>query len=128
MLNNNLTNQYVTFGGYRDDIHKIMPSCYLGVIASTGWDSFTMSSIEMASCGLPLIASKLQGLREAVDDNVTGYVFPPGDHVNLSKRIMELVDNPDKWSQMSKAARKRILSGFSIDQQILKLVDIISSM
>jgi len=62
------TEKYIMFGGYHDDINKIIASCDLGVIASTGWDSFTMSSIEMASTGLPLVVSNLQGLVETIDN------------------------------------------------------------
>src|SRR5690606_30665190 len=47
----------VTFGGYRDDIERLHRGCHAGIIASTGWDSLTMSAIEMQASGLPLIVS-----------------------------------------------------------------------
>lgn len=79
--------EHVTFAGYRSDVEKIIPGCYLGTIASTGWDSFTMSSIEIASCGLPLIVSNLQGLAETVEDEKTGFLFTPGNFAELSEHI-----------------------------------------
>ncbi len=116
---------HVTFGGYRNDIHQFLPSCYVACIASTGWDSFTMSSIEMASCGLPLIVSDLPGLSETVDDNSTGFRFPVGDARSLAEKFIMLLDNPERHQLMSNASRKRVLEKFTRAQQISKLADII---
>jgi len=109
---------HVTFAGYRTDVENIIPSCYLGTIASTGWDSFTVSSLEIASCGLPLIVSNLQGLKETVQHNETGLLFEPGDHQALSQHICHLIDNPKIRQNMSNNARQRIQSQFSLQHQI----------
>ena len=61
-----------------------MSSSTLGVIALTGWDSFTLSSVEMAPCGFPLVVSRLQGLIETADDGGTGYLFDMDDHNALA--------------------------------------------
>ncbi|MEP1728008.1 MAG: glycosyltransferase family 4 protein, partial [Marinobacter sp.] len=61
MLQSSQALEHVTFAGYRKDVPQLMRSAYIGTIASTGWDSFTMSSVEMLSSGLPLIVSELQG-------------------------------------------------------------------
>ncbi len=114
--------EHVTFGGYRSDLDKILRSVYVGVIASTGWDSFTMSSLEIASSGIPLIVSNLQGLSETVDHNETGFIFTPGNHLELSARIIELLDNPDIRMRMGRNARMRILNGYTKEQQIEQLV------
>ncbi len=121
MYTGTASEQYITFGGYRDDINRILPSSYVGVIASTGWDSFPMSSLEMASSGLPLIASKLQGIVEGIENDKTGYLIEPGDHSSLADRIEQLLDDPQLHKDMSIAAREWILSNFSREQQIENL-------
>lgn len=116
---------HVTFAGYRNDIERIMPSCYLGIIASTGWDSFTMSSLEMASSGLPLLVSNLQGLVETIDQGETGYTFQPGDHIALSKLIISLLDDQEARNLLGKNARKRILAKFTRQKQLDRLVALV---
>ena len=69
---------WIRFLGYRRDVVQIFQSAYCGIIPSSGWDSFTLSSVEMAACGLPIIASRLQGLAEAVLHEKTGLNFEPG--------------------------------------------------
>lgn len=116
---------YVTFAGYRNDIEKIMPSCYLGMIASTGWDSFTMSSLEMASSGLPLLVSNLQGLVETIDEGKTGHSFQAGNHIELSKLIISLLDDYATRNLLGENARKRVLSKFTEQKQIERLVTLV---
>lgn len=116
---------HITFGGYRKEVERIMPCCYMGVIASTGWDSFPLSPLEMQSCGLPVVASALQGLKECVEDGVTGFSVTPGDHLELSGRVMQLLSAPGLRERMSNAARQRILNKFTATRQIENLSDIL---
>lgn len=117
---------YITFGGYRSDIEKLMGSADIGVIASTGWDSFTMSSIEMAASGLPLVVSNLQGLAETVVPGRTGYLFSPGDYVELAERLVELQEDPRKRRIMGDEARKRAVTQFSKEFQVEQLAKVFS--
>lgn len=111
----------VVFGGYRDDLHRVIPGCDVGIIASTGWDSFPMSSLEMAACGLPLLVSALQGLVETVEEGVTGFLFEPGNSRQLADRIAQLTSDRELMHALSRAARKRIVSGFTLEHQRKRL-------
>ena len=125
MLADEGARSHVTFGGYRNDIEKIMPSCHLGIIASTGWDSFTMSSLEMASSGLPLLVSNLQGLAETIDEGKTGHSFEPGNHIELSQLIISMLNNDEIRNHMGENARKRILSKFTDKKQIERIASLV---
>lgn len=121
LYQNSMAQNHITFAGYRDDLAKITPCCYTGVIASTGWDSFTVSSLEMASCGLPLIVSNLQGLPETIEPDVTGFLFNTGDSLDLASKLIQVLDDPVLHRSMSNAARNRILQNFTFDYQVQKL-------
>jgi len=121
LLEGTRARDHVTFGGYRNDVPDILPHCEMGTIGSIGWDSFTMSSLEMAAAGLPLVVSDLQGLRETVEDGETGFLFPPGDHVSLADRIETILDEPERRAAMSAAARRRILDHFTTRRQVDEL-------
>ena len=108
---------FITFAGYRDDIPLLMSGCYAGVIASTGWDSFPRTSLEMAASGLPLLVSDLPGINETVDDGVTGLLFKPGDHIDLADKLIYLLSRPDTRDQFSNASIKRVHGSFTLDIQ-----------
>jgi glycosyltransferase involved in cell wall biosynthesis len=125
MLQSKASKAHVTFGGYRDDITQILPGCYIGTIASTGWDSFTMTSLEIASCGLPLLVSDLQGLVETIEDGKTGYSFHQGDHTDLAKYIDKFLDDETLRNEFGKQARVRILAGYSQQHQVNNLIEVV---
>lgn len=107
---------FITFGGYRPDIPEILRSCHIGMIASTGWDSFPMSGIEMAAAGLPVVISDLVGLREVITDD-TGLKFPVGDPVEAANCVERLLEDEPLRQGMGMHGRARAVSDFSVDRQ-----------
>ena len=108
---------HVIFAGYRNDLPDIMPGCDLGVVASTGWDSFPMSTLEMAASGLPIVVSRLQGLVETLSDGETGYTFTPGNAEQLADKILQLTSNAELYQKFSQNSVTRILQGYTLNHQ-----------
>ena len=127
MLEGSPAKDYVTFAGYRNDLEKFHRSSKLGVIASSGWDSFTMSSIEMMSSGLPMVVSKLQGLQETIEDNINGFFFEPENVEMFATKIVNLIDDESLHKKFSTASRKRAIELFSMELQIERLSRLIGA-
>jgi glycosyltransferase involved in cell wall biosynthesis len=111
----------IRFGGYRSDVAKIYPSCFCGVIATSGWDSFPRSPLEMAASGLPVIASRLQGLPESVLDQQTGLLFEPGNAGELADCIEKLLDHPELAAEYGRRGRERCERELNRDNQRRRL-------
>ncbi len=118
---------YISFGGYRNDIPQLLPGCYAGIIASTGWDSFTFSSMEMAAARVPLLVSDLIGLNEAIIDQETGLLFTPGDHLQLADKVEYLVANPVIRDEFGQNAFARVNREFTVEKQKAALLKVIES-
>lgn len=118
---------YITFGGYRSDLNQIMPQCYLGAIASNGWDSFPRSAIEMQACGLPLLVSRFQGLVETIEENKTGLLFTPGDAHDLADKIEKMCDDEDLRAQLSTNARIRVEAGYTLKVQLENISNVVKN-
>lgn len=118
---------HVTFGGYRDGIEQLHRGCFAGIIASTGWDSLTCSSMEMQSSGLPLLLSDLAGLREAIEPEQTGLLFRAGDGRALADSMTRLLQDEGFRRRLSVQARERILQRFTTQYQIDQLVSAVRS-
>lgn len=116
---------HVTFGGYRSDLELLQRGCYAAVIASTGWDSFPRSALEMQASGLPLLASDLMGLRESLEDGVSGVTFPTGDADALAAAMERLLNEPQRRDRLSLQARARIENGYSLQKQLSALTEIV---
>jgi glycosyltransferase involved in cell wall biosynthesis len=120
------TEKHVTFGGYRRDIKLILPSCTAGIIASTGWDSFPMYALETAACGIPLLGSNLEGIKETIDHGVTGFLFTPGNPVELAEKILLLLNDSSRCRAMGAASRDRVVHGFSTEIQVERLTALLT--
>ena len=109
--------QYIKFGGYRSDMVQLYQSCFVGVIPSSGWDSYPRTSLEMAASGLPVVASRLGGLPEAVLDRQTGLLFPPGDSVELANCLETLLEQPTLATEYGRRGRSRCQDELSLEAQ-----------
>ena len=72
--------------------------------------------MEAMSCGLPVVASRLSGIPELVEDEVSGLLVDPGDVTALAAAIRRLMDDPHLRVRMGAAARQRILSAFDLNE------------
>ena len=115
---------HITFAGYRDDLDRLQRGCYAAIIASTGWDSFPRSGMEMQASGLPLVASDLIGLREVIQDGITGLLFPVGDSAALARTMERLLLEPTWREWLSSKARARIEKEFRLSHQLSGLTAI----
>ena len=79
----------------------------------------------MAASGLPVLASRLQGLQEAVVDGTTGYHFEPGNSPELARMIGRLLDEPDEVQELGAAGRERCVQELSTHKQQERFVQVI---
>ena len=92
------------------------------VVPSKCYETFGLASIEAMSHGLPVIASRIGGLREIIDDGVTGFLFDPGNCDDLANKIKILWENPQLCRKMGQAAREKVLREYSEDQYYDRLL------
>ncbi len=76
--------------------------------------------IEAMSAGLPVIGTDVGGVREIVEDEVTGYVVPAGDGRAVARKIDELCDKRDLLKEMGKRGYRRA-EKFSIASMVSKI-------
>ncbi len=69
------------------------------------FEGFGVAAVEAAAAGLPVIASRVNGLPGVVIDGVTGVLVPPGDAAALAAAIEDLVRDPEKRRRMGEAGR-----------------------
>lgn len=96
----------VRWAGYRRDVEAILASCDLFVHPSLD-DAFPTVLLEAMAAGLPVVASRVGGIPEIVDDGVTGTLVPAGDAERLARAIRTLLADGAALARMSEAASER---------------------
>ena len=85
-------------------------------------EGFGSAVIEAAACGLPTIGSDIYGLQDSIDRDKTGYLIDRNNHKKLISIIQEIINNPEKLSQLSNAAINYANENFHQDKVTNKLV------
>jgi glycosyltransferase involved in cell wall biosynthesis len=84
--------------------------------------------LEAMSAGLPVIASRVGGNLELVQDSITGLLFSAGDALQLSEKISSLVKSAAARRTLGASARARMLSMYRLEDMILRYRDLYSEL
>ncbi|MCG8540727.1 MAG: glycosyltransferase family 4 protein [Clostridia bacterium] len=108
----------ISYIGFQKDIKSWIGKCYCTILPSHGGEGIPNVLLESAAMGRVCIASKINGSKEAIDDNVTGYLFETGSSEDLTNKVKKFVelDNIAK-TMMGLAGRKKVECKF--DRQII---------
>ncbi len=113
----------VQFMGMREDVPGILASSQIFVLSSRR-EGFPLSILEAMRAGLPVAASEVGGVGEAVLGGHTGYLFPPGDVEALRESLDKLLEDPALRETMGRAGRRRFLDYFTLDKMVDRTVEI----
>ena len=80
--------------------------------------------MEALASRIPVVASRVAGVQELVEDGVTGYAVPPGDVATLADRMIRLMDDPAAARAMGAAGRKAVEAGFDIRHEGARLAEL----
>jgi glycosyltransferase involved in cell wall biosynthesis len=94
------------------------------VVPSNCFEGCPLVVSEAMSHGLPVLASRIGGLPELVEDGVTGLLFEPGNVEELAHKIRLLWDNPHLCRQMGEAGRRKASREFSEEVYYRRLMAI----
>jgi glycosyltransferase involved in cell wall biosynthesis len=101
-----LASDRITFAGVRNDVPALLAGASAFVLSSRS-EGLPISVIEAMAAGLPVIASDVGGLRELVEDGVTGFLVPAGDVDGLAEALARIVGDPELRRTLGDAGRAR---------------------
>ena len=95
------------FTGYRDDVQRIMLGIDICVLC-THFEGLPLVLLEAMSMGLPCIATAVDGVPEALTDQVTGLLHAHGDAAGLAAAIMRLISDQEYAKTLAMNARSDV--------------------
>lgn len=107
----------IDFLGVRDDVEKLMLESDFYVLPSR-WEGLPGALVEAMACGLPVVATAVGGVPEAVTDGKTGYLAEPEDPISLASALDRLCKSTDSRRAMGREARIRAADHFSIERMV----------
>lgn len=86
-------------------------------------EGFPYTVLESMSCGIPVVATDVGGVTEALDENC-GFICKPKDHEEIGMRVAELLGNKELRAQMGAYARKKVIDNFTIGKFIAEYEEV----
>ncbi len=77
---------------------------------------------EAMAAGKPVVATNHSGIPELVENGISGFIVPERDVDALAKKIMYLIDHPEKWAILGHAGRLKVENEFDIEKLNDRLV------
>ncbi len=93
-------------------------------VAVSRRESFGVSVLEAAACGIPSITSNIGGLNEVNVNNNTGIIINPDDPIKLADSIINLYENEKLRAMLGKNARERVIKKFDWNDNVNQMINI----
>lgn len=104
------------FLGARGDIPKILSKINLLVLATTAQEAFGRVVIEAQASGVPVVATKVGGVVDIIDDGVNGLLVTSADSDSMAEGIIKVLRNQELSSALAKNAYAKVLSQFTLEK------------
>ena len=101
----------VIFMGERSDVEQILPALDVYAHPSLS-DTLPVSLLEAMASGVPVVASRVGGIPQVVEDGVTGLLVEPGEPGVLASALGRLIGDPALSAKLGAAARLKVEEEF----------------
>ena len=114
----------VTFRGQvsgpaKDDWFRAI---HVVAVPSNMWENFPLVALEALTRGRPVVATRIGGIPDIVDDGTSGHLVPIGDPPAMADRLSALLQDPDGARRMGQAGRTRTLARFTPETHVARLL------
>ena len=114
--------------GHRRDVSAIWREHHVVCVPSRGGEGLPRSLLEGAAAARAVVTTATPGCATFARDGVEGYVVPPGDPKALADALADLARDPALLARFAKAARARVLDGFTTEHVARAFVEIYSEL
>lgn len=110
----NLEDHFI-FGGYHDNPSMIFNEGDISILSSIS-EGFPYTVIESMSCGRPVVATDVGGIREAVEG--CGILCKPHDSRDLAEGVITLLKDDKLRNEYAERGRKRVIDNYTIAESV----------
>jgi glycosyltransferase involved in cell wall biosynthesis len=105
------------FLGYQRDVARWYRACDAIVLTSAN-EGTPVTLIEALAAERPVVATRVGGVEDVVEDGVTGYLVRPGDTHAAAERLALLAADPELRRRMGETGRAQVLERYAVDRLV----------
>jgi len=122
-----LNNVELTGYLHGEDLRKIVRNCSYIIVPSEWYENYPLVVMEAMAAGKPVIASRIGGLPEMVEEGITGFLFEPRNHSDLSDKMKALSTDKNLRIMMGKNGREKAVVVFDPEKHFENIMRIYSN-
>jgi N-acetyl-alpha-D-glucosaminyl L-malate synthase BshA len=107
----------VAFLGEQDDLVALLSVSDLFLLPSIQ-ESFGLAALEAMACGVPVVASRVGGLPEIIEDGVAGFTCSPDDVAGMAERGVSLLTDSGLHARIADAAAALVRENYCTDRVV----------
>ena len=111
---------FVSLPGYVRDIMPLLSAADI-FLAPFEKEACNMAVIEAMAASKPVVAADGGGMPELVEEGVTGYLYPPGNIVQLTERVLHLAGLKQLQERFGEAGSQRVKEKFNLAGQMKEI-------
>jgi L-malate glycosyltransferase len=109
--------QAVIWVGFRQDIARFLAAMDVYVQPSAN-EGLSLSILEAMSAAKPVVATRVGGVAEVIDEGSNGLLVSPGSSLALQQAIVALLARPDRREAMAQAGRAQVVNEFAVHRMV----------
>ena len=117
----------VEFWGWRGDIPALLSGFDI-YFQPSRWEGMGLAVIEAMAAGLPVVASKVGGHKESIQDGVHGFLVDRDDVKGMTRALLKLIRDPSLRKELGQKGRMRVAESYSLTEMCRKLESILDAL
>jgi glycosyltransferase involved in cell wall biosynthesis len=105
------------FLGYQEDVAPFYAAFDALVLPSSN-EGTPVSAIEALAAGRPVVATRVGGVPDVVEEGDDGFLVEPGATDDLADRLAQLARDPELRERMGRAGRERVLPRYAVERLV----------
>jgi len=116
--------RYIHWVGFTQDVAGELDKMDLFILPSLFGEGLPMVILEAMAAGVPIVGTHVEGVPEAIRDNVEGRIAQPNDAADLARVIGEYITGETDWSQLRTNAHRRQAERFSAESMAAGVAEV----
>ncbi len=117
----------VHFLGTRNDVPELLGLLDVLLLTSHN-EANPVSILEGLACGKPVVATRVGSVPESVLDEQVGYLVEPGSADAMTRRVVELLRDPDLSQALGAAGRRHVVNLWSLERMVKGYEDLLTQL
>jgi len=116
--------RYVEFLGDQKDIPSLLSNVDCLVMASTAPEAFGRVIIEAQAVGVPVVATRVGGIVDIIDDGETGVLVDPHDPKSIYEAVLRIYKNRELAAKLRKKAREKVEKNYNLNLMTQRTINL----